>query len=100
MTLPEAAAVFRVQGTSEGTCWVDGDGNEVDTNVEAIDDPNAGTVQTLVANVTDQVIQQADETDLLSFICQTDRPIDGICQEIMNHFCTKHMKFLFIRLSK
>ena len=84
MTLPEAAAVFRVQGTSEGTCWVDGEGNEVDTNVEAIDDPNAGAVQTLVANVTDQVIQQADESDLLSFICQQDRPIDGYCQDLLS----------------
>ena len=74
--LPDPSSVFRVQGISDGTCWIDGEGNEVDSNIEVTDDPNAAS-QTLVANVTGQLLQQADESDLLSYICQQERPFDG-----------------------
>ena len=75
--LPEAFAAFRVQGISEGTCWIDGDGNEVDTDVAVPDDPNAGAPQTLVASITNSSIEQVDDTDLLSYICQQDKPVEG-----------------------
>ena len=65
--LPEPSSVFRIQGISDGSCWIDGEGNEVDSNVEVPDDLNAAS-QTLVANITGQLLEQADEADLLSFI--------------------------------
>ena len=33
--LEDSLSEFRVQGRSEGTCWVDGQGNEVETDVQA-----------------------------------------------------------------
>ena len=75
--MPEAFSTFRVQGISEGTCWIDGEGNEVDTDVAVPDDPNAGAPQTLVASITNSSIEQVDDTDLLSFICQQEKPVEG-----------------------
>ena len=75
--LPEAFSAFRVQGISEGTCWIDGEGNEVDTDVAIPDDPNAVAPQTLVANVTTSSIEQVDEADPLPYICQQEKPVDG-----------------------
>ena len=33
--LEDSLSEFRVQGRSEGTCWIDGQGNEVETDVQA-----------------------------------------------------------------
>ena len=33
--LEDSFTEFRIQGRSEGTCWIDGQGNEVETNVQA-----------------------------------------------------------------
>ena len=58
--LPEAFSAFRVQGISEGTCWIDGEGNEVDTDVAVPDDPNAGHSAEQIACYFSKVVLKID----------------------------------------
>ena len=63
---------FRVQGRFEGeNCWIDGEGEQVDTQVEA--DPENGIVETLVLDgLTDQINSRPEE-ELLPYICQRSK---------------------------
>ena len=74
-------ADFRITGSNEATCWEDGDGNRVDSDVA----PNGptGETQTLIYDGTTDGIIQLPESHELAVICQQDMPAGGELQCLM-----------------
>ena len=77
--LPQSLALsgpFRVQGRFEGEeCWIDGDGDKVDTTIEA--DPEDGIVQTLIFDGENGEITTAPEDAPMSILCKKPKPAQG-----------------------